>query len=109
MPKRGDEFCCNKCGRFCIFDLDDDECTSNLFHNMSVYFGYTSPFDNEKIEFTLCELCLFEFWRGCKHKPSSEYYKNIVEGYDSARSTKHLYYEDLFIETYKNLEDVKKK
>ncbi len=71
---------------------------------MSVYFGYTSPFDNEKIEFTL-----FEFLRGCKHKPSSEYYKNIVEGYDAARSTKHPYYEDLFIETYKNLDDVKKK
>lgn len=72
MPKHGDEFCCNKCGRFSIFDLDDDEFTSNLFHNMSVYFGYTSPFDNEKIEFTLCELCLFEFWRdvNINHPPN---------------------------------------
>ncbi|MDA2292097.1 hypothetical protein PDN46_27965 [Bacillus cereus group sp. Bc191] len=109
MLKRGDELHCIKCGRFCVYDPDDDEFTTNLFHQMSVYFGYSSPFDDEKIDFTLCELCLFEFWKTCKHRPSSEYEKDIVNAYDHFRTNEDPHYKDYFIKTYKALEDLKKK
>lgn len=109
MLKRGHEFCCAKCGRFYVYDLDDDEFTSNLFHQMSVNFGYSSPFDDERINFTVCELCLFEFWRGCKHRPSSEYEKDVVKAYDHFKENEDPHYKDYFIKTYKALEGLEKK
>ncbi|MDP7981529.1 hypothetical protein [Bacillus multifaciens] len=110
-------FCCNKCGR--IHErpeqpLEDVDFVENLFHKFRVHFGYTSPFDDDVVDFMLCELCLFEMFREFKHKPviqsvEEDNNKDLVEWFDIFRTEERPYYKDFFINTYNELENLIKK
>lgn len=81
---------CNCCGRT-FTDTGDIDFTPNFFHEFAAYTGYGSPLDDEKIEFTLCELCLMEIMRTFKHQPTCDG-ENVVEWFDRVKGS---YYEDL--------------
>lgn len=81
---------CNACGRT-FTDKGDIDFTQNLFHDFAAYTGYSSPLDDEKIEFMLCERCLMDIFRGFKHQPMV-HGQNVVEWYDQV---KEGYYEEL--------------
>lgn len=61
---------CNSCGRTFTDKGDDIDFTQNLFHEFAAYTGYSSPLDDEKIEFMLCERCLMDIFRKFKHQPT---------------------------------------
>ncbi|MBM7716165.1 hypothetical protein MHB50_18765 [Siminovitchia sp. FSL H7-0308] len=107
-PKIKTSFFCNRCGRYHECEPEDIDFTGNLFHDFHAYFGYSSPFDGDLLEFSLCELCLFEILRDFKHVPKLDG-KNPVEAFDRCRTEKHPYYEDTFIKNYKEVEDLSKK
>jgi hypothetical protein len=86
----GKTYQCNSCGRT-FTDKDEIDFTPNLFHEFAAYTGYSSPLDDEKIEFMLCERCLMEIFRGFKHQPTVRG-QNVVEWYDEV---KEGYYEEL--------------
>lgn len=64
-------FHCERCGRY-HKETDDFDFLGNLFHKIDVNFGYSSPFDDEKLEFSICELCLFDFYREAIHSLSNK-------------------------------------
>lgn len=100
-------FRCDRCGR--VHERTENvDLLENLFHKMKVYFGYNSPFDDEILTFQICELCLFEFLRGFKHRPVM-FDKDIVESFDVFRKEEQPYFKDAFIDTYNRLEDLEKK
>lgn len=82
---------CNCCGRTFTDKGDDIDFTQNLFHEFAAYTGYSSPLDDEKIEFMLCERCLMDIFREFKHQPMV-HGQNVVEWYDQV---KEGYYEEL--------------
>lgn len=90
VEREGKVYQCNCCGRT-FTDKGDIDFTQNLFHEFAAYTGYSSPLDDEKIEFMLCERCLMEIFRGFKHQPTA-HGQNVVEWYDEV---KEGYYKEL--------------
>ncbi|ONK22440.1 hypothetical protein BLX87_16105 [Bacillus sp. VT-16-64] len=101
-------FFCNRCGRYHECEPEDIDFTGNLFHDFHAYFGYSSPFDDDILEFSLCELCFFEILRDFKHVPRLDG-QNPLKAFDRYRAEEHPYYGDGFIKTYKEIEDLPKK
>lgn len=65
---------CNKCGKVHEMNGDpwNDEIDSQLFHELTVSFGYPSKFDCETWSFDLCEDCIVEFVESFKIKPDGK-------------------------------------
>lgn len=79
-------FCCDRCGRTFVQKVEEIDFTGNFFHRFTAYFGYGSPFDDEKVDFCLCELCLFELLRTFKHQPEIDG-ENVVTAFDRYRES----------------------
>lgn len=68
VSENNELFHCHNCGRFHQEHIDD-RLEGNFFHQFQVDFGYGSLYDNEKMVFHLCEVCLFEIVKSFKHTP----------------------------------------
>lgn len=98
------KFLCARCGRF-HEEKNVMDFLGNLYHRINIYFGYSSPFDEETLEFHICELCLFEILRSFKHRPLIDG-DDIVTAFDKFRRKEGPYYEDYFIKMYHRLEQL---
>lgn len=100
-------FHCDRCGRV-HEEKEVSDFLGNLFHDMQVYFGYESPFDEDIVKFSICELCLFDFFKSFKHRPIVDE-QDLVECFDVCRTQESPYAGRAHIETYKRLENLEKK
>lgn len=109
---------CNRCGRF--HEGGEEDITSNFFHDVHLMFGYGSPLDMTLLDFSLCELCLFEIIKDFKHAPMVTEMLAPMEDdegrisldeklCEDLRTKEDSCYEDLFIKNYKEIEDLPKK
>lgn len=49
---------------------------SDLFHDITLYFGYGSGYDEEKWGFKLCEECIVNFVKTFKHPPKVMWWRS---------------------------------
>ena len=64
-----EEKTCNKCGKTFTKKDEKDLCYDGAIQNIKIDFGYGSDFDGSTWDMDICDECLFEFAKQCRHEP----------------------------------------